>query len=90
MLDRLVGAFAKASLRGPAMLYLTELGLPIAQPLGAYLRSPDARTREAAAMVLGLIGGPDALAALDAAKQDADTDVARAVERAIARARMGR
>ena len=26
-------------------------------------------------MVLGLIGGPDALAALDRAKQDADTDV---------------
>jgi hypothetical protein len=40
-------------------------------------------------MVLGVIGGPDALAALDRAKQDPDTDAARAIERAIARARMG-
>lgn len=88
MLDRLVGAFAKPSLEPYSMLYLTELGQPIARALGAYLQNPDDRTREDVAMVLGLIGGPDALAALDRAKQDANTDVARAVERAIARARM--
>ena len=88
--DRLVAALSQRSLAPVAMLYLTELGPPVAGPLGAYLQSPDAATREAVAMVLGVVGGADAIAALDRAKQDPDTDVARAVERAIARARMGR
>jgi HEAT repeat protein len=88
-LDRLIGALADPKLEGIAMLYLTELGPPVARPLGAYLKAGDDRTREDVAMVLGLIGGPDALVALDGAKQDPNTDVARAVERGIARARMG-
>jgi HEAT repeat protein len=87
--DRLVAALSESSLAPAAMLYLTELGQPVARALGGYLQSPEAATRQAVAMVLGVIGGPDALAALDRAKQDPDTDVARAIERAIARARMG-
>ena len=87
--DRLVAALSKDALAPVAMLYLTELGQPVARALGGYLQSPEAVTRQLVAMVLGVIGGPDALAALDRAKQDPDTDVARAIERAIARARMG-
>jgi HEAT repeat protein len=89
-IERLVGALSVPRLEGTAMLYLTELGQPIASPLGAYLQSGDERTREDVAMVLGLLGGADALEALERAKQDPNTNVARAVERAIARARMGR
>lgn len=89
-LDRLVGALVDPRLQPQAMLYLTELGRPIARPLGGYLQVPDPATRQAVAMVLGVIGGEDALAALERAKVDPDTEVARAAERAIARARMAR
>jgi hypothetical protein len=39
-------------------------------------------------MALGLIGGEQALAALEPVRRDPDTDVARAAERAIARIRL--
>jgi HEAT repeat protein len=89
-LDRLVEALGDPGRQNQAMLYLTELGRPIARPLGGYLQAPDPATRQAVAMVLGVIGGDDALAALERAKLDPDTEVARAAERAIARARMAR
>lgn len=89
-LERLVGALGQPRLQAQAMLYLTELGRPIARQLGSYLQVPDPATRQAVAMLLGVIGGEDALAALERAKLDPDTEVARAAERAIARARMER
>lgn len=89
-LDRLVGALRDPKLEAQAMLYLTELGRPIARALGGYIQDPDPAVRRSVAMVLGIIGGEDALAALERAKLDPDTDVARAAERAVARARMGR
>lgn len=87
-LEQLVRALGDERLQAQAMLYLTELGRPIAQALGGYLQVPEPATRQAVAMVLGVIGGDDALAALERAKFDPDTEVARAAERAIARARM--
>ncbi len=87
-LDKLVTALGDRRLQAQAMLYLTELGRPIARALGGYVQMPDPATRQAVAMVLGVIGGEDALAALERAKLDPDTEVARAAERAIARARM--
>ncbi len=89
-LDRLVEALGDPRRQSQAMLYLTELGRPVARPLGGYLQAPDPATRQAVAMVLGVIGGDEALAALERAKLDPDTEVARAAERAIARARMAR
>ena len=86
-LDRLVTALGDPKLQSQAMLYLTELGRPVARALGGYLQSPDPVVRQAVAMVLGVIGGDDALAALERAKADPDTEVARAAERAIARVR---
>ena len=62
--------------------------LKASSTLGASLADPDAKQRARVAMTLGLIGGQDAIAALDRAKQDADTDTARAIERALDRARM--
>jgi HEAT repeat protein len=89
-MDRLVAGFRDPKLQPLAMLYLTELGEPVARQLGAHLRDPEPMVRQAIAMVLGVIGGNEALFLLERAKQDPDTDVARAVERAIARARMPR
>lgn len=89
-LDRLVGALGERRTQAQAMLYLTELGRPVARALGGYLQVPDPAQRQAVAMVLGLIGGDEALSALDRVKNDPDTEVARAAERAIARARMAR
>ena len=89
-MDRLVAGLRDPKLQPLAMLYLTELGRPVARPLGAYLQDPEPAVRQSVAMVLGVVGGDEALFALERAKQDPDTEVARAVERAIARARMPR
>ena len=87
-LPLLVEGLRNEQTEAQAMAYLVELGQPVARPLGASLADPDAKQRARVAMTLGLIGGQDAIAALDRAKQDADTDTARAIERALARARM--
>jgi len=66
------------------MLYLTELGQPVARPLGAYSRRrrPDPRGRGHGA---GPGRGPDAPNALERRESRIpNTEVARAVERAIA------
>lgn len=84
----LVEALRQEQTEAQAMAYLVELGQPVARSLGASLADTDAAQRARVAMTLGLIGGPDAIAALDRAKQDSDTDTARAIERALARARM--
>jgi HEAT repeat protein len=89
-MERLVGGLRDPRLQSQAMLYLTELGRPVARQLGTYLQDPEPVVRQSVAMVLGVVGGDEAIFALERAKQDPDTDVARAVERAIARARMSR
>ena len=73
-----------------AMAYLVDLGRPAVPALAPYLRANQPSVRERTAMVLGLIGGPEAVAALEALGQDPEVRVARAVERAIARAMMTR
>ncbi len=84
----LVEALRNEKTAAQAMAYLVELGQPVARQLGAAIADPDPAQRARVAMTLGLIGGPDAVAALDRAKGDADTETARAIERALARARM--
>jgi HEAT repeat protein len=79
-----------AALAPQAMAYLVDLGRPIVPSLTPYLRSSSADVRERTAMVLGLIGGAEAVAALESVGQDSEVRVARAVERAVARAMMTR
>ena len=57
--------------------------------IGAYLASTDVATRERATLVLGFIGGEEALVLLERARGDGDLRVVRAAERAIARLRRG-
>jgi HEAT repeat protein len=87
-LDQIVAAVGDADTEAQAMSYLVELGRPIAAQLGRHLRDPEPRVRARVAMTLGLIGGEEAIAALEPATRDPDTEVARAAERAIARARI--
>jgi len=66
--------------------YLVELGPPIATQLVPRLQEPDVEVREAIADVLGVIGGPDAVPALEAAAaKDPKSGVAIAAKRAVAR-----
>lgn len=88
-LDLLVGALSSDETEAQAMSYLVELGQPIAGRLAASLAHREPRVRERVAMSLGLIGGAEALSALEPARRDPETNVARAAERAIARIRLG-
>jgi HEAT repeat protein len=88
-LDLLIAGLTSDASESQVMSYLVELGQPIAGRLTGYLGSRDPRIRGRVAMALGLIGGEEALAALEPIRRDPDTDVARAAERAIARIRLG-
>ncbi len=70
-----------------AMAYLVELGPRALPGLEQALGAPDVETRERAALVLGFIGGDQALVLLERARSDKDLRVVRAAERAIARLR---
>jgi HEAT repeat protein len=87
--DVLVAALGSDATEAQAMSYLVELGQPVAARLAGGLANGSARIRERVAMTLGLIGGEQALSALEPARRDPDTNVARAAERAIARIRIG-
>lgn len=68
--------------------YLIELGPPIAPALVTHLQDPIASIRGNAALVLGAIGGAEALTALEPLSTDPDRDVARAASRAIERIKL--
>ena len=70
-----------------AQEYLVELGSGIVPLLVPRLQEPDQVTRAAIADVLGVIGDPATVPALQAAAQDAGTEAATAARRAIARIR---
>lgn len=85
---RLVAGLKDRTVEEQVMAYLVDLGRPIVDDLEAHMREPEPAVRERVAMVLGLIGGPDAIAVLQRSLPDTSVDVSRAVERAIARARL--
>jgi HEAT repeat protein len=89
-LDRLVSGLIDRAVEAQAMSYLVELGPGVGAALGVRLQDPDPEVRERLAMVLGMLGGPDALAALERATRDPEVSVQRAAERGIARIRQGR
>ncbi len=70
------------------MAYLVELGRGHVKALTPRLADPDAPTRGRLVQVLGLVGGPDALQALEPSTRDPDPVVARAAEHAITRIRL--
>jgi HEAT repeat protein len=66
--------------------YFVELGPPVAAVLVPRLQEPDPDVRESMANVLGAIGGPDTVPALQAAAaKDPNSGSAAAAKRAIAR-----
>jgi HEAT repeat protein len=71
-----------------AMSYLVELGRPHVKALVPGLANPDVPSRGRLVQVLGLVGGPEALQALEPTTRDPDPAVARAAEHAIARIRL--
>jgi len=84
----LVEALPDENLAPQVMAYLVELGRAVVPQITGALRAEHPRIRERTAMVLGLVGGADALAALEQLPPDDNLDVARAVERGIARLRL--
>jgi HEAT repeat protein len=86
--DELVSALREDATQAQAMAYLVELGRDAVPQLTPYLKDPEPRVRARVAMTLGLLGGDEAVAALQKAQRDSDIDAARAIERAIARAKI--
>jgi HEAT repeat protein len=70
------------------MAYLVELGRAHVKDLVPTLADPDVPTRGRIVQVLGIVGGPEALQALEPSTRDPDPAVARAAEHAIARIRL--
>ena len=71
-----------------AMAYLVELGRGHVRALVPRLADPDVPTRGRLVQVFGIVGGPEALQALEPTTRDPDPAVARAAEHAIARIRL--
>lgn len=87
-IPRLVEFLAREKVAPQAGGYLLELGPPIAPSLVPHLQDPSAQIRGNVAMILGQIGGPDTIAALQPLTTDRDKDVIEAATRAIERLKM--
>ena len=82
---RLVESMDSDKMAAQIAEYFIELGPSIVPVLAPYLQDPDAAIRGNVAQVLGALGGPEALKALEPLTQDRDRDVARVATRAIER-----
>jgi HEAT repeat protein len=87
-LEELVAALGDDRRAEQAMSYLVALGRTHVKALVPRLADPDVPTRGRLIQVLGIVGGPEALQALDPSTRDRDPEVARAAEHAIARIRL--
>jgi HEAT repeat protein len=83
--SRIVDAMSNGSLVRQAEDYLVELGPTVASTLVPRLQDPEPDVRAAVADVLGAVGGPAVLQALQAATADRSAPVASAAKRAIER-----
>jgi HEAT repeat protein len=81
----IVEALANPSLREPARSYLIEAAPGRSQAFTRYLQDPDPLVRTALVDALGLSDDEAALALVRPLASDQDLEVARAVERALAR-----
>lgn len=87
-LEELVSALGDDRRAEQAMAYLVELGRGHVTALTPRLADPDVPTRGRLVQVFGIVGGPEALQALQPTTRDPDPAVARAAEHAIARIRL--
>ncbi len=84
-LPELIKSIGDDRLAEQVMAYLVELGRIHVTALVPTLADPDVPTRGRIVQVLGILGGPEALQALEPSTRDPDPAVARAAEHAIAR-----
>ena len=87
-LPDLIKAIGDDRLAEQVMAYLVELGRVHVKDLVPTLADPDVPTRGRIVQVLGILGGLEALQALEPSTRDPDPAVARAAEHAIARIRL--
>jgi HEAT repeat protein len=84
-LPRLVESLASPKTATQAAEYFVELGTPVAPQLFSHLQDPLPEVRANVAIVLGAIGDPASINALQPLTQDKDRAVAQSAERAIER-----
>jgi HEAT repeat protein len=87
-LPRLVEFMTSAKTAPQVGEYLLELGPAVAPLLLPHLQDPSGAMRANVALVLGAIGGDEALAALEPLTSDPVRDVARAASRAVERIKL--
>ena len=87
-LEHIVSALEDDDAAPLATEYLIDLGPGIAKDLARFLGSQEANVRGRVAQILGVIGGPDVLPALEAARLDRNAAVAGAVAAAIERIKL--
>jgi HEAT repeat protein len=87
---RIVDTMDSPKMLSQAQDYLVELGPAILKDLYPRLQESDPAVRGGVAEVLGIIGGEDALPALQAVAQDRDPGAATAAKRAIERIKAAR
>lgn len=85
---RLVEFLVREKAAPQVAAYLIELGPSVAPLLVSHLQDPSDAIRANVAIVLGQIGGPDAIAVLQPLTTDRDKDVSQAATRAIERIKM--
>jgi HEAT repeat protein len=83
--DQLIDALSRPRLHEPAKRYLIEIAPGRVSTFNRLLLDSDPQLRIDAVDVLGLAGDPAAIAMLEPLRRDADPQVARAVEGALAR-----
>ena len=89
-LDSIVEALARTRLHDQAFWYLVEAAPGRAPAFARYLKDPDPMVRVDVVNALGLGDDVAALAVIEPLASDPDLEVARAVERAVARLRQPR
>jgi HEAT repeat protein len=87
---RIVDSMDSPKMVPQAQDYLIELGPPILKDLYPRLQESEPAIRSGVAEVLGIIGGEEALPALQAVAQDRDSGVANAAKHAIERIKASR
>ncbi|OFW09233.1 MAG: hypothetical protein A3H96_05820 [Acidobacteria bacterium RIFCSPLOWO2_02_FULL_67_36] len=85
---RLADALGREKMAPQIAGYFMELGPSIVPALLAHLQDPSPAIRGNVAQIVGVIGGPDAVAALQPLTQDRNKEVAEAATRAIERIKM--
>lgn len=86
-IEPIADVLSKGRLRDQARQYLIELAFGRANAFARHTKDPDPHVRADVADILGLAGDPAALPLLEPLTKDADPQVVRAADRAVARLR---